>query len=111
MDPMNQQQAERDDQRAQANREELGERITQAVPTDGTVQPLPGLHLSRASIPRERMPSVVDPSLCVIAQGSKEVLMGKSRYLYDPYHYLLTTVQLPRIHIIDVEDFHPFDFL
>lgn len=109
MVPMNQQQAERDAQRGEANRTELRERIAQVVPTDGTIQPLPGLHLSRASIPRARIPSVVDPSLCVIAQGSKEVLMGKSRYLYDPYHYLLTTVQLPRIsQILDASQAQPY---
>jgi AraC-like DNA-binding protein len=31
----------------------------------------------------------------VIAQGSKEVLLGDSRYRYDPAHYLLATVELP----------------
>lgn len=97
MDVMNHPQIEREALRAQANREELGERIAGAVRSDGTIQPLPGLHLSRISLPRARIPSVVEPSLCVIAQGSKEVLMGNSRYQYDPYHYLLTTVQLPRI--------------
>jgi hypothetical protein len=29
----------------------------------------------------------------VIAQGSKEVLLGDSRYRYDPAHYLLATVE------------------
>jgi len=33
----------------------------------------------------------------VIAQGSKEVLLGDSRYRYDPSHYLLATVELPRV--------------
>jgi AraC-like DNA-binding protein len=40
---------------------------------------------------------VVEPSVCVIAQGSKEVLLGESRYQYDPSHYLLATVELPRV--------------
>jgi AraC-like DNA-binding protein len=31
----------------------------------------------------------------VIAQGSKEVLLGSDRYQYDPMHYLLGTVELP----------------
>jgi AraC-like DNA-binding protein len=35
--------------------------------------------------------------VCVIAQGSKEVLLGDSRYRYDPSHYLLATVELPRV--------------
>lgn len=109
MDAMNHQQTERETLRAQANREELGARIAEAVHGDGTIQPLPGLHLSRASRPRERIPSVVEPSLCVIAQGRKEVLMGNSRYQYDPYHYLLTTVQLPRVsQILEASPAQPY---
>jgi|GEM_PF-5700288 hypothetical protein len=42
MDVMHHQQAEREAQRLQANREELVERIARAVRADGTVQPLPG---------------------------------------------------------------------
>lgn len=92
-----QQQAEREARRMQANREELVERIAQVVRDDGSSQPLPGVHLARATAPMGRIPSVLEPSFCVIAQGSKEVLLGDSRYQYDPYHYLLTTVGLPRI--------------
>jgi len=91
------QQAEREAQRMQANREELVERIARAVREDGTVQPLQGLYLSRSSLPLKPLHSVVEPSLCVIAQGSKEVLLGDSRYHYDPSHYLLASVELPRV--------------
>src|SRR2546428_3072739 len=42
------QQAEREAQRVQANREELVERIGRAICEDGTVQPLPALYLSRS---------------------------------------------------------------
>jgi AraC-like DNA-binding protein len=31
----------------------------------------------------------------MVAQGSKEVLVGESRYRHDPAHYLLITVELP----------------
>jgi AraC-like DNA-binding protein len=91
------QQAEREALRVQANREELLERIAQAVDEDGTTQPLPGLYLSRSSTPLKPLHSVIEPSLCVIAQGSKEVLLGEHRYRYDSSHYLLTTVELPRV--------------
>jgi AraC-like DNA-binding protein len=97
MDVMHHQQAEREAQRLQANREELVERIARAVRADGTVQPLQGLYLSRCSVPLEPVHSVLEPSVCVIAQGSKEVLLGDSRYRYDPSHYLLATVELPRV--------------
>ncbi len=91
------QQAEREAQRVQANREELVERIARAMREDGTVQTLQGLHLSRCSLPLKPVHSVLEPSVCVIAQGSKEVLLGESRYQYDPSHYLLATVELPRV--------------
>jgi AraC-like DNA-binding protein len=88
-------QAEREAERAQADREELVERIARAIRSDGTAQPLHGLHLYRHSIPLEHLYSVVGPSLCLVAQGSKEFLVGDNRYRYDPLHYLLVTVDLP----------------
>src|SRR5581483_4021821 len=97
MDVMIHQQTEREAQRVQANREELVERIAKAIRNDGTAQPLKGLHQSRSSLPLKPLHSVLEPSLCVIAQGSKEVLLGDSRYRYDPSHYLLATVDLPRV--------------
>ncbi|HVN55691.1 MAG TPA: AraC family transcriptional regulator [Anaerolineaceae bacterium] len=63
---------------------------------DGHAQPLDRLHVHRSSVPLEPIHSVVKPSFCVIAQGSKEVLLGDSRYLYDSSHYLISTVELPR---------------
>ena len=97
MSVMIHQQAEREVLRVQANREELVERIGRAVREDGTIQPLSGLYLSRVSFPLKPLYSVLKPSLCVIAQGSKEVLLGDSRYRYDPSHYLLATIELPRV--------------
>jgi|SRR5579859_3871468 len=84
-------------QRAQAAQAELAERIARAIRADGTVEPLPGLHLNRASTPNEALPSVYDPVFCVIAQGSKEIFLGDERYVYDPAHYLLVTAQLPLV--------------
>jgi AraC-like DNA-binding protein len=47
--------------------------------------------------------------VCVIAQGSKEVLLGESRYRYDPSHYLLATVELPTIRrILQASKERPF---
>lgn len=100
MQTINHQQTEqetvREARRMQANREELVERIMQAVPEEGVIEPLKGVFLARAPTPRAPIHSVVKPSLCVIAQGSKEVLLGDGRYRYDSSHYLITTVELPR---------------
>jgi AraC-like DNA-binding protein len=97
MDVRDDQQREREAVMRQAYREELVERIGRAVREDGIEEPLPGLHLARCSVPLQPVHSMVDPSICVIAQGSKEVLLGESRYRYDPSHYLLTTIELPRV--------------
>jgi AraC-like DNA-binding protein len=90
-------QAQREADRAQANREELTERIVQVIRQDGTVEPLKGLHLHRFSSPMEACHTASIPSFCVLAQGSKEILLGSDRYRYDPAHYLLVTVELPII--------------
>jgi AraC-like DNA-binding protein len=78
-------------------REELVERIAQAVRDDLVVEPMQGIFLRRSSSPTEPVHGVVGPTFCVIAQGSKEVVVGAERYRYDPYHYLLATVKLPVI--------------
>lgn len=93
---INRQQVERDTQRIEANQMELIERIMRTVPEDGVIQALPGLYLARASRPMKPVHSVIEPSFCVIAQGSKEVLLGSNSYRYDPLHYLISTVELPR---------------
>jgi len=73
----------------------LAERIGRAIPEDGTREPLAGLHLFRSSTPSELLHGVSKPSFCVIAQGSKQVVLGDSVFRYDPAHYLLATVELP----------------
>ena len=81
----------------QANRDELVERIARAIREDGKIEPVKGLHLNRASSPKEPVYSVYDPSFCVIAQGSKEIFLGDECYQYDPDHYLLITAELPLV--------------
>ncbi|WP_028563755.1 AraC family transcriptional regulator [Paenibacillus pinihumi] len=39
--------------------------------------------------------SVYDPALCLIAQGSKIVMLGQETYTYDPMSYLIASVHLP----------------
>jgi AraC-like DNA-binding protein len=89
------QQIEREAHRAQANRDELVERIARAVPKDGRTEPLKGLQLHRESSTQELVHSVTVPAFAVIAQGSKRVSLGDDSYHYDPMHYLLVTADLP----------------
>jgi AraC-like DNA-binding protein len=83
--------------RTQVNREELVERIARAVPQVGRTEPVKGLYLTRALSMTGPVHGVMHPSFCVIAQGAKEVHLGEERYRYDPYHYLLATVEMPAV--------------
>src|SRR5205085_6722498 len=95
MDSTNRPQSEREVHRTQASRDEQVERLAWAIRDDGTVEPLAGLRLRRASSPTELGHGVSYPSFCVVAQGSKEILLGDNRYRYDPAHYLIATAALP----------------
>ena len=95
MNSTNRRQSGREVQRVQAGHAELVERLAQAVREDGTVELTAGLRLRRASSPTELGHGVSSPSFCVIAQGSKEVLLGDTHYRYDPAHYLIATAELP----------------
>src|ERR671916_1905500 len=95
MDLMNHQQSERETQRAQAGRDELAERVARAVGEDGAVEAPGGLSLLRRSSPTPKEHGVSSPAFCVIAQGSKEVLLGDDCYRYDADHYLITAAALP----------------
>lgn len=90
-------------------RQDLVRWIARATPEDGTVEPLPGLHLTRSSTPTEPLHAVSEPSVCVIAQGSKQLLLGDSLYRYDPAHYLLVTVDLPVVaQVFDASPERPY---
>ena len=91
----NHDRAGQESQRLRAGQQELVARIVHAVQEDGVIEPFDGIHLARASKTLDRLHSVYEPCFCVIAQGSKEVLLGDSRYQYDPLRYLLVTLDLP----------------
>jgi AraC-like DNA-binding protein len=109
MDLIEPQQAEREAHRAQANREELVERIARTIRADSRIEPLKGLRLIRSSSPTESLPALSDPAFSVIAQGSKELYLGEERYRYDPYHYCLGTVELPVVsQIVEASPERPY---
>jgi AraC-like DNA-binding protein len=56
---------------------------------------VPALWLYRSSVPSEHTAGVYQPALCIVAQGSKEVLLAGETYRYDPAHSLLVSVDLP----------------
>lgn len=59
--------------------------------------PIPGLSLFQRHEPTEPACGVYEPSICLVVQGAKRVLLGDDIYVYDADHYLITSVHLPTI--------------
>lgn len=61
------------------------------------VTAVPGLSLFRRIEPTEPVSGMYEPSICLVVQGAKRVLLGDDAYVYDPRHYLITSVHLPTV--------------
>lgn len=86
-----------DDQfQTMALRAELAARIDQILQADGVVQTaIPRFRLGKVTHVPHPVHTVYEPALCVIAQGSKRVLLGNEVYVYDASHYLVFAQNLP----------------
>jgi AraC-like DNA-binding protein len=89
------QQAIRNAGRIETAREEIVERMSRLLPKDGRIDLVPGLLLIKSSVPAEPVQSLFQPSFCFVAQGRKRASVGGEVFLYDPFHYLIFTVDLP----------------
>ncbi len=70
---------------------------------------IPGLSLFRRMEPTEPITGMYQPSICLVAQGAKRVQLGDDTYVYDPQHYLITSVHLPTVvQIIEASPEKPF---
>lgn len=56
---------------------------------------LPGLRLHNAGMPNPGVNTIYRPSLCLIAQGHKQVLLNDHVFAYSPSQYLIVTMDLP----------------
>ncbi len=82
----------------EVTREALGKSIARWTTEDGPlVTAIPSLLLSRRSAPTQPMSHMYEPSICLIAQGAKRVLLGDDTYVYDVNHFLITSVDLPTV--------------
>ena len=54
-----------------------------------------GLHCIQLSEPHMQLPTVYQPSVCVIVQGAKRVLLEEEIYSYAPPQFLAVSVDLP----------------
>src|SRR5574341_997438 len=58
---------------------------------------IPGLILYQRATPTQPASAMYEPSVCVVAQGAKRVLLGDDAYVYDHQHFLITSVDLPTV--------------
>src|SRR5581483_9667619 len=58
---------------------------------------IPGLSLFRRDEPTQPTSYMQEPSICLIAQGVKSVLLGDDTYVYDTRHFLITSLDLPTV--------------
>ena len=54
-----------------------------------------GLTLYRSEKPKHRMPAVMSPTICVVAQGHKSIYFGNNVHSYNPDNYLINSVTMP----------------
>ncbi len=64
---------------------------------DQLVTAIPGLSLFRRDEPTQPTSYMQEPSICLIAQGVKSVLLGDDTYVYDTRHFLITSLDLPTV--------------
>jgi AraC-like DNA-binding protein len=81
---------------AAAGLDQMTALMTRFTSTDG-IHPtaVPRLSLSRFGQCGEPMPAVYPPSLCVIAQGSKVLMLNDERYIYNRSRFIVASVDLP----------------
>ncbi|MGD9123577.1 MAG: AraC family transcriptional regulator [Desulfarculaceae bacterium] len=70
---------------------------------------IPALTLHRWEAPTEPTSYVLEQSICLIAQGTKRVLLGEEEYIYDANSFLLTSLGLPLVaNIIQASEKKPY---
>jgi AraC-like DNA-binding protein len=89
--------ARRAKKRTDAGLEEMVEILSRTLGERDAANPFGPLWMFRSAKPTEPLHTVYRPSLCMVAQGGKVVLLGKTRYVYDTRHFLLASVDLPVI--------------
>jgi AraC-like DNA-binding protein len=90
--------------------QELASLIDRHTPSVGTHDTaISSLKLFRYDGESQPIYSVYDPALCIIAQGSKLVMLGQECYHYNPASYLIASVNLPITgQIIQAAPQHPY---
>jgi AraC-like DNA-binding protein len=78
--------------------DDLKTAIAQFTKADGFhATPVPGLTLMRISHPTEPMHGLIEPTLCIVAQGRKRTITGDRALNYDASNFLVVSADTPII--------------
>jgi len=92
-----------------ARQELLRTIVRHAKKDDFSMTAIPGLGLSHREAPTEQTGYIHEPSLCLVVQGAKRLLLGEEVFSYDADHYLIVSVDLPVVgQILDASPEKPF---
>jgi AraC-like DNA-binding protein len=74
---------------------------------ENRITAIPGVSLHRRTSPTPPCRTTYHPGIIVVAQGSKQVNLGSTSFIYDESHFLLTAVDLPIVSWVSTasEDF------
>src|SRR5438445_8853814 len=77
-------------------RAELARKIASFIGSEqNRITEIPGVSLHRRTSPTPPCRTTYHPGVIVVAQGRKQVNLGRSSFIYDESRFLLTAVQLP----------------
>ena len=77
-------------------RKELTSKIARLIgKEENRITEIPGVSLYRRTSPTPPCRATYHPGIIVVAQGSKQVNLGRTSFIYDESHFLLTAVDLP----------------
>ena len=84
------------DHRLDALRQSMAEIIANRVTgTTDWITPIPNLNFFRRDEPAEPCVCLVEPSVVMVVQGAKQMVVGGDAYRYDKSHFLITSLDLP----------------
>jgi AraC-type transcriptional regulator len=79
-------------------RAELARQIARFVgKEENRITEIPGVSLHRRTSPTPRCRATYHPGIIVVAQGRKQVNLGKASFIYDDSRFLLTAVDFSKI--------------
>ena len=68
-----------------------------------------GVELYKISTPYNKLTAIINPAICFIVQGSKNLYLGEKKYSYDENSYLIGTVKMPiESELIDTSEKKPY---